>query len=570
MKRLLLPCVLICSILLACSLSGKPGTGNQANATGTGSQVNATGTGSQVNGLLSDPQVGLDGLDDYTATLTVSFKGTQAGKPVDLTDTYVQTKWPKLAAQFTSIDVMDDSGAHQVILSGAVGEAQYYQADPNSPCTVNWGATADGPANFMPASLLPSVTTARLADEQTLDGIATQHYTFDAASLGLPSDASASGETWIATQGGYVVKYVLDINGADSVFGTGVTGTQHMEYTLSQVGAQAQVVYPVGCEPVLSDMPAMEDASDLTRLPGLLDYSTNAAQTDIFAFYQDKLTAMGWQKDSDDGIGSDSASMTFTRSDSSVDVTVAVEVEGSSQRVTVMIPVKGSAAAGTTESTTSTPGGAANQNPTALIAMAMGKLLGDENTPSVFPSYTMSMNESIPSASGSAATTLQVEAQAANYHFVLSSGGTQTDAIHFKGQDYSVVNGKAQPGSATLAMNWDMWKLDPGVIFGAATASTITAQAGTTLEGQQIDVYSVDSSTLGAPLPDTSMGLLPYVITAIQGTVWIDHATGGLVKTDLQFAANVRKPGETTPSASGKGEFHLTVSQIGQVTVSLP
>jgi hypothetical protein len=197
-------------------------------------------------------------------------------------------------------------------------------------------------------------------------------------------------------------------------------------------------------------------------------------------------------------------------------------------------------------------------------------LLGDENTPGAFPSYSMSMNESLPSASGNAATTLQVDAQGANYHFVLTSAGAVTDAIHYNGQDYSVVSGKAQPGSATLALNWAMWKLDPAVIFGAAAASTITPQAGTTLEGRQVDVYTVDSSGLGTPLPDNSMGFLPYVITAIQGTVWIDHATGGLVKADFQFAANVKKPGETTPGTPGKGEFHITVSQIGQVTVSLP
>jgi hypothetical protein len=120
-----------------------------------------------------------------------------------------------------------------------------------------------------------------------------------------------------------------------------------LEYALSKVGAQAQVVYPAGCDPVLSDIPAMKDASDLTRLPGLLDYSTNATQNDIFAFYQDKLTAMGWQKLTDDGIGTDSATTSFIRSDSSVDATVAVEVEGSSQRVTVTIPIKSSAAAAT-------------------------------------------------------------------------------------------------------------------------------------------------------------------------------------------------------------------------------
>jgi hypothetical protein len=220
--------------------------------------------------------------------------------------------------------------------------------------------------------------------------------------------------------------------------------------------------------------------------------------------------------------------------------------------------------------TTSTPVGETNQNPTQQISMALTKLLGSGDTPSVFPSCSMSMNESLPSASGNVATTLQADMQGANYHFVLTSAGAVTDAIHYNGQDYSVVSGKAQPGSATLALNWDMWKLDPGVMFGAAAASTITPQAGTTLEGRPIDVYTVDSSSLGAPLPDTSMGMLPYVITAIQGTIWIDHATGGLVKADLQFAANVKKPGQTTPSATGKGEFHITVSQIGQVTVSLP
>jgi hypothetical protein len=329
MKRLFLPVLLICVILLACTFSGGKGTATPGN---------------QGNSLLSDPQVGLDSLEDYTASLTVSFKGTQAGQPADQTDSYVQSVWPKLPAQFTSIHTTDDSGAPQVLLSGAVGDALYYQADPASPCTVDWGAASGGPADFQPAALLPAVTTAKLADEQTLDGVATRHYTFDAASLGLPSDATASGETWIAKTGGYVMKYVLDITGADSIFGTGITGTRHMEYALSDIGAHAQVIYPAGCEPVLSDVPAMDNATDLIRLPGLLAYSTSSTAADIFAFYEDKLTAMGWQKLTDDGIGTDSATTTFNRSDSNVGATVAVDKESGVQQVTVMIPVQGSAA----------------------------------------------------------------------------------------------------------------------------------------------------------------------------------------------------------------------------------
>jgi len=332
MKRLFLPVLLICVTMLSCTFSGSKGTATPGNQ------------GNQGNSLLNDPQVGLDSLEDYTASLTVSFKGTQAGQLADQTDSYVQSEWPKLLAQFTSIHTTDDSGAQVVLLSGAVGDAQYYQADPASPCTVEWGAAAGGPADFQPAVFLPAVTTSKLADEQTLDGVATRHYTFDATSLGLPSDATASGEVWIAKDRGYVMKYVLDITGADSVFGTGISGTRHLEYTLSEIGAHAQVVYPAGCEPVLSDVPAMGDASDLVRLPGLLAYSTSSSAADIFAFYEDKLTAMGWQKSADNGIGTDSTTTTFNRSDSNGGATVAVDKEESSQRVTVMIPIQASSA----------------------------------------------------------------------------------------------------------------------------------------------------------------------------------------------------------------------------------
>ena len=51
-----------------------------------------------------------------------------------------------------------------------------------------------------------------------------------------------------------------------------------------------------------------------------------------------------------------------------------------------------------------------------------------------------------------------------------------------------------------------------------------------TWEGRPVDVYSVDSSTTGAPLPDTSMGLLPLYSHLHQGYIldrpchrWLDQ-----------------------------------------------
>jgi hypothetical protein len=115
-----------------------------------------------------------------------------------------------------------------------------------------------------------------------------------------------------------------------------------------------------------------------------------------------------------------------------------------------------------------------------------------------------------------------------------------------------------------------MWPMDAVVIFGAAAGASPTAQPASTWEGRPVDVYSVDSTKTGAPLPDTSMGLLPFSVTSINGTFWIDHATGGLIKADLQFEADVKNPGQATPIAHGQGLLQITVSQIGQASVSLP
>jgi hypothetical protein len=121
-----------------------------------------------------------------------------------------------------------------------------------------------------------------------------------------------------------------------------------------------------------------------------------------------------------------------------------------------------------------------------------------------------------------------------------------------------------------LSATWSLWQLDPLTILSAAGMAGPKAEAGATLEGRQVDVYSVASTGLGGTGQDSSFGLLPVSITSIHGTIWIDHETGALLKADLQFEASVRKPGESTPSAHGKGEFHLAVSQIGKTTVALP
>lgn len=217
-----------------------------------------------------------------------------------------------------------------------------------------------------------------------------------------------------------------------------------------------------------------------------------------------------------------------------------------------------------------TSSGNSGQGGEAQIAFSLTKALGNEQTSSVYPSYSLSTDEITPSATGSGNTSLQADVQNANVHFVLTKNGQKSDVLLFGGNAYAIVNGKAQPGSATSKMDWVSWPLDSAAILGAAVAANPQPQGSDNLEGRSADKYAIDSSTLQTVLPDTSMGLLPYRVTAIQGTIWIDHETGGLLKCDLTFAADVKKPGDTKPSIHGKGELHILFHQIGQVTVSMP
>ncbi len=556
MKRLLLPIVLSCAIMLACPLSGR------------------TGTGSQVGSLLGDPQTGLDGLDNYHATLKISFKGTQNGQRIDSTDSYMQTEWPKQSAKFTAIDTMDDSGGHQVILAGTVGEAQYFQADTSSPCTVNWGTDSSGPSQFRPASLLPAVKTARLAGEEAVDGIATRHYNFEAASLDLPAGTTASGEAWIAKDGGYVMKYVLEISGADATFGPGIQGTRRLEYMLSEVGAHPQVVYPTGCEPVLTDIPAMDDASDLTRLPGVLDYSTNAAPDEIFAFYQDKLVAMGWEKGSVLGQDTDSPIATFTRPDLSAAAFIFINLQGDTRWVTVMIT--GQESAGTSPSgAEATPGVSATamaRNPTVRVSLCLNILFGMVPKQPGPSSYHMEAVDLSPVWSGGKIAqrreTMSADVDGKDVHYTHretppDGSAKASEAYLIGSQEYAVLNGQVQPPAAD-SMTWKLWALNLTTVL--SVGSTGAAAAGTeTLDGRPAGVYELSGT--GTSLSEAAGIGLP--VSSVAGKVWVDQQTGALLKAVLDYQAGVR---DTAGNDKGPGTGHLeiTVTQVGQVTVTLP
>jgi hypothetical protein len=335
------------------------------------------------------------------------------------------------------------------------------------------------------------------------------------------------------------------------------------------VGVHPDVVYPEGCEPVL-DLPAMEDATDLIRLPGLLAFNTDAAAEAIFAFYAERLPELDWEQFSEPSLGTDSGSVTFLRTDRSASALIAVDTEGSSRLVTIMAPEAESTAA-----VTPVPGAqetALAQNPGVRVALAFSVLfdmMPDQPGPS---SYHLEATHQSPIWDGSQIAERQedmsADVEGGNIHYtrrIMPPGGSTTtsEAYLMGDQEYVVEDGQVQPPTDD-SLIWMLWSTKLGLIL-SSSSSGATAAGTETLDGRSAEIYAIDSS--GLSIPGVSGNVLP--ITSLTGNVWVDQATGALLKAVLDYQADVGDNSGTL-KGSGAGHLEIAVTKIGNVTVALP
>src|SRR5262249_1994617 len=150
------------------------------------------------------------------------------------------------------------------------------------------------------------------------------HYTFDERALGLAGRAKATGEVWVATKGGYVVKYMLTLNGQADYFGEGSDGTLTWTYDVTNVGKAAAITLPKDCPAGFIDAPLMQDAQNVEQLPGATLYTTPSTVKQVADFYQKQLPAAGWKLNGKPSITDKSGSLSFKQG--KLQLTVLIQV----------------------------------------------------------------------------------------------------------------------------------------------------------------------------------------------------------------------------------------------------
>jgi hypothetical protein len=272
---------------------------------------------------LTEPRVGLADLSGYKATLTLSFDGSSAGKSEQWSKTYVMLTSKEPAARQLTIEKTGDLPDLDAVFLAETDGAAYERRGTNA-CN----ATVIDPGNSLadrwePAGFLNGVLGAQAAGNETVNGVAADHYTFDERAFGQQGIAKSKGGMWVATDGGYIVKYVLTTKGDASYFGEGIEGTLTLDYALTDANRPVAIQLPEDCPAGMVNAPQLPDAANVRNVPSMLTYDTSSSLADAAAFYQKQIPELGWTPLGDPAINDTTALLDFTQGDQELTVIIA-------------------------------------------------------------------------------------------------------------------------------------------------------------------------------------------------------------------------------------------------------
>ena len=272
--------------------------------------------------IYTDTIAGLSELPGYQAVLTLTFDGTRDGQPQKWSKTYTMlaTKDPQ-ARQLTIEKTGDSSKIDSAFMAEMNGMA--YERRGGNACN----ATAIQAGNSLgerlePASFLTSVIGVEEAGSETVNGVTANHYTFDQRALGEQDLTESTGELWVASEGNYIVKYLLTRKGKADYFGEGIEGKLTLDYELTGPNQPVTIQLPKDCPPGMVDAPLLPDASDVEKLPGALSYNTATSLEEAATFYQQELPKLGWTLEGTADVSESAALLTYKKEDQIMTVAI--------------------------------------------------------------------------------------------------------------------------------------------------------------------------------------------------------------------------------------------------------
>jgi hypothetical protein len=154
------------------------------------------------------------------------------------------------------------------------------------PASIDLSESYLAPGDFLPSSDLQKLDS--LGDVEVA-GKAGERFTFTADAVG--DFTGVKGDLVRAKGGDYVLLYAFTGHTLDTRFGDSTPGKIAWHYEITDLSPDEVLTAPPECEITL---PIMADAQELSRLPGLIKYTSATAAAEVVTFYQRELEAGGW------------------------------------------------------------------------------------------------------------------------------------------------------------------------------------------------------------------------------------------------------------------------------------
>lgn len=248
---------------------------------------------------------GLDQLQSYKSRYTIDFSGK------DGQGQGAEYHWEMEEAFIVDpparqiIHSSDRLTAGQVVESNrteiiTIGQTNYIIAqeeDGTQSCTSYSSSEANPPDQTLSPDMWGGVSGARYVNTETVNGIRCKHYSWTEDSLAAFGWGLAEGDTWVAVDGGYVVKQAIEGSGKGFLLADDThEGVTTIDYELTEVNGSFEIAPPQGCEGPSTDVPVMADAKDSMTYGDMISYRTTSPFADVAAFYKAEMPAAGWQE----------------------------------------------------------------------------------------------------------------------------------------------------------------------------------------------------------------------------------------------------------------------------------
>ena len=180
-----------------------------------------------------------------------------------------------------------------------IGDITYMKGDSDDECIA---FSSEDSAKNMDQRMFRPDALGRIEDgkyvgRETVNGIPTKHYTYASKLSAVGGTGEVAGETWVAIDGGYVVKDTVIWQGGSGFLGLGGSeaGEGTWTWEITDVNTVKEITTPEGCElPDVLDLPIMPDATEKAQFGSMISYKSASPMKDVVAFYQEELVASGW------------------------------------------------------------------------------------------------------------------------------------------------------------------------------------------------------------------------------------------------------------------------------------